>query len=88
MANNKSALKRIRQDEKRETRNRAARSRMRTAVKKLRSAVADGDAETARGLLGETIAVVDTTAQKGVIHRNKAARTNARLSRAVNQLEA
>ena len=59
--------------------NRAARSRMRTAVKKLRAAVATGDATAAEELLPATIKIVDSTAQKGVIHRNTAARTKSRL---------
>lgn len=88
MANIKSAEKRIRQTAKRRTRNRAHRSNMRSAVKKLRAAVDSGDAATARELLGSTLSIVDATAQKGVIHANTAARTKSRLHRAVNSLEA
>ena len=86
MANTKSAKKRMRQALDRRARNRAHRSTMRTAVKKLRLAVADGNAELARELLPQTLSVVDATAQKGVIHGNTAARTKSRLSRAVNGL--
>ena len=88
MANPRSTQKRIRQALKRRARNRAHRSVMRTAVKKLRTAVADGNAELARELLPKTLSVVDSTARKGVIHANTAARTKARLCRAVNRAEA
>lgn len=86
MANSKSALKRIRQNEKLRDRNRAYRSRMRTAVKNLRQAVEAGDADKARELLPGTLSVVNATAGKGVIHRNAAARTTSRLTRAVSSL--
>lgn len=86
MANSKSALKRIRQNEKLRDRNRSHRSRMRTAVKNLRQAVEAGDAEKARELLPGTLSVVNATAGKGVIHRNAAARTTSRLTRAVSSL--
>lgn len=87
MANTKSAQKRIRQSSKRRERNRAHRSTMRTAVKKLRRLVADGDAEQARELLPRTLSIVDASAQKGVIHANTAARTKSRLARAVGRLD-
>ncbi len=86
MANTKSAKKRIRQALTRRNRNRAHRSTLRTAVKNLRTAVADGNAELARELLPPTLSIVDSTAQKGIIHANAAARTKSRLSRAVNGL--
>lgn len=86
MANHKSAEKRMRQSEIRRRRNRSHNSRLRNAVKRLRTAIAEGDGETARELLGSTLSLVDRTAQKGVIHRNAAARTKSRLSRAVDAL--
>ena len=86
MANTRSAEKRIRQSEKQRARNRAYRSTMRTAIKKLRGAVTEGEAATARELLGPTLSVLDSTARKGVIHANAAARTKSRLTRAVNAL--
>lgn len=87
MANTRSAQKRIRQSLKRRERNRAQRSTMRTAVKKLRLAVAEGKAAEARELLTPTLSIVDATARKGVIHANAAARTKSRLTRAVHSLE-
>jgi small subunit ribosomal protein S20 len=55
-------------------------------VKKLRSAIEAGDAETASKLLPGTVAGVDKAARKGVIHDNAAHRTKSRLARKVNAL--
>lgn len=88
MANTKSADKRARQALKRRDRNRDHISSMRTAVKRLRGAVASGDGKAAQDLLPGTIRTVDSTAQKGVIHRNTAARTKSRLTKAVSALKA
>ena len=86
MANTKSAQKRIRQAEKRRTRNRFHRSRMRTAVKQLRTLVDEGNGDGARAELSSTLGLIDATASKGVIHRNAASRTKSRLTLAVNSL--
>ena len=83
MANIKSAEKRIEISARQRSRNRAQRSKMRGAVRKVREAIAAGDQETAQELLGETLRIVDATAQKKVIHANAAARTKSRLTRAV-----
>lgn len=83
MANNPSAVKRMRQSEVRRQRNRAAKSRMRTAIKQLRESLVSGDAETAAELLPGTLSLIDATAGKQVIHRNAAARYKSRLTRAV-----
>lgn len=86
MANNKSAEKRNLQSLVRNERNRAVRSTLRTAIKKLRAAVEAGDAAAAKTLLPETISVIDVTARKNVIHDNTASRYKSRLSRAVAAL--
>ena len=83
MANTKSAEKRHRQNVKQREQNRAQRSRLRTAVKGLRQAVASGDAARANELLPETLGIIDKTAQKKVIHTNAASRTKSRLAKAV-----
>ena len=83
MANTKSAEKRIRQSAKRNERNRAARSAMRTAIKKVRGAVDAGDAPSAETALREAVQVIDRTVSKNVLHRNTAARTKSRLVKAV-----
>jgi len=86
MANIKSAQKRIRQTAKRRERNRYHRSRMRTAIKKLRRHIEAGEAEAAQSLLQDTLSLIDATASKGVIHRNTAARYKSGLTRAVNRM--
>ncbi len=86
MANNPSAIKRNRQSIGRRIRNRSQRSRMRTAIKTLRQAIESGDAKTAQSLLPEALRLVDSTAQKGAIHHNAAARTKSRLVLAVGKL--
>lgn len=88
MANTKSAEKRNRQNLERRDRNRAGRSRMRTEVKKLRTAVESGDEARAKELLEPTLSLIDKSAQKGVIHCNTAARTKSRLAKAVQGIDA
>ena len=83
MANHKSALKQYRQSVKRRIRNRANRSRMRTAVKRFRQLVAS-DVDAARNELPATLGLIDRTARLGGIHDNAAARTKSRLTRALN----
>ena len=80
MANHKSAEKRIRQNEKRRAINRSNRSAMRTEIKKLRSALALGDAERAQQQLPAVLSIIDRSIQKGVVHRNTAARYKSRLT--------
>ncbi len=86
MANTKSAEKRNRQNIQQRERNRAHRSRLRTAIKSLRSAVASGDAATAAELLPKTLGIIDKTAQKKVIHANTASRYKSRLTKTVSAL--
>jgi small subunit ribosomal protein S20 len=83
MANTKSAEKRMRQSAERRVRNRAARGEMRTAIKKVRGALASGDAPGAQEALRTAIQVIDRTAKKHVVHGNTAARTKSRLAKAV-----
>ena len=86
MANIKSAQKRNLTNELSRGRNRSYRTRMRTAIKELRAAVAAGVKATAESLLPGTLKLVDTTAQKNIIHANAAARTKSRLTKAVASL--
>ena len=83
MANIKSAEKRNRLSEGQRLRNRGYRTRMRSSIRELRSAVASGDRQRAEELLPETLRLVDVTARKKVIHANAAARTKSRLTHAV-----
>ena len=84
MANTKSARKRAEKSELQRTANRTARSRMRTAIKKARQAVATG-AEDAAKAVAEAISIVDSSAGKGVVHKNAAARTKSRLAAAARK---
>jgi small subunit ribosomal protein S20 len=84
MANTRSALKRMRQSEKRRARNAAARSTVRTAVKAARAALASGSAEQARATLVDTTRALDKAVTKGVLAKNAAARRKSRLARQVN----
>ena len=77
MANTKSAMKRIRQSEKRRVRNRTIRSQVRTAVKTARAA--GGDA--LRTAVAEAIRALDKAVTKGVVHPNTAARKKSALAR-------
>jgi small subunit ribosomal protein S20 len=88
MPNHKSAEKRVRQNEKRREVNRGNRGRLRTSIKKLRNALATGDAKTIQELLPATISTIDKAVQKGVLHRNAAARYKSRLTTRVNQSSA
>lgn len=87
MANHPSALKRVRQTRTRTARNRANTSRLRTAIKKLRTAIHDKDAKTATELLRPTLAQIDKSIQKGVIHANAAGRYKSHLTVAYNALK-
>jgi len=87
MPNHKSAEKRVRQSERRRLINRANRSRLRTAMKELRSGLEKGGKEAAE-LLPKTISEIDKAVQKGVLHRNAAARQKSRLTVRVNQAAA
>jgi small subunit ribosomal protein S20 len=83
MANIKSQIKRIKQNEVRRERNKAVRSELRTRTKNALSDVATG-AEDAAESLRTAVARIDKAAQKGVIHPNQAARRKSRLMRHAN----
>ena len=86
MAQHSSALKAMRQSVKRRERNRRNISQLKTQIKKLRAAIATGDAEGARKMLDETLGEIDRAARKGVVHDNAAARYKSRLQRRINAL--
>jgi small subunit ribosomal protein S20 len=85
MPNHKSAEKRVRQNEKRRDINRGNRGRLRTGIKKLRAALESGGAGSAQELLPQTVSLIDKAVQKGVLHRNAAARYKSRLTLRVNE---
>ncbi len=80
MANHFSALKRARQTEKRTTANRANKSRLRTALRRFRTAVGGSNREQAQTAYRETVSLLDKAVQKGVLHKNTASRYKSRLS--------
>jgi small subunit ribosomal protein S20 len=85
MPNHKSAEKRVRQTERRRVINRSNRTRLRSAVKELRGALDKTGTKTAAELLPKTVSEIDKAVQKGVLHRNAAARHKSRLTVRVNQ---
>ncbi len=85
MPNIKSAVKRMRQSEKRRQRNRHHLSKMRTEIKGFRRLLAEEKSAEAKDRLSRVYSIIDHTAQKGVIHRNTAARYKSRLTSSLNQ---
>lgn len=81
MASHKSALKKMKQDRRRRLRNRSHTSRLRTELKRIRAAIARGDADAAKTGLLAAESLLDHSATLGVIHRNAASRTKSRLAR-------
>jgi small subunit ribosomal protein S20 len=84
----KSVLKNIRQSAKREEANRAKRTRVRSAIKKMRAALAARDVAAAEKLVSPTFSEVDRAIRKRVLHENTANRYKSRLSVALNALRA
>jgi small subunit ribosomal protein S20 len=83
MPQHKSAIKRLRQDEKRKKHNNSRRSKMKTLIKKVTSAT---DKETDEKNLREAVSYIDRLSVKGIIHKNTAGRKKARLTQYVNNL--
>jgi small subunit ribosomal protein S20 len=83
-----SGRKRVRQDEKINAANTSLRSKYRTAVKNVDKAVATGDSSKATAAFAIMQSVVDSVADKGIFHKNKAARDKSRLSGKVKALAA
>jgi len=88
LANIKSAAKRARQSLKRHEHNRYYRTTARTFIKKARTQIEGNDLEAAEATVQQAIKALDKAAQKGVIHRNNAARRKSRLTKALNKAKA
>ena len=86
MAHHKSAIKRIKQNAKRNARNKHVSSTLKTYIKRIREAVVAKDKDAATAALKAAIPVIDVTASKGVIHRSNASRNVSRLTKLVNTL--
>ena len=88
MADHKDAIKRNKQNIKRQARNRHYRSMMRNQIKRIESALAEGDIARAEAQLPDVVSVIHRVAQKGVIHRKQAARRVSRLYKAIERTRA
>lgn len=86
VANSKQAAKRARQNQKRRLHNMAMRSKVRTYIKKVSSAIEAGDKSAAEGAMKEAQPVIDAMVNKGILHKNKAARHKSRMTRDINAL--
>lgn len=86
MASHKSALKRIKQTHARTELNRAHRSKLRNQIRKLRAAIDSKDKAGAQALLAPTLALIDHSTHKGILHANTAARYKSRLTLASRAL--
>ena len=87
MANTKQAKKRVRQAAKHRTHNASRKAMLRTYIKKVVMAIEKKDAKTAREAYKTAVPIIDKMAQKGLIHKNKAARHKSRLSAHIKDLE-
>jgi small subunit ribosomal protein S20 len=85
LANVKSAIKSIRQDARKTLRNRPVRSSLKTYVKSAVGTIALGDEETSQEVVRLAISKLDKAAQKGIIHKNQAARRKSRLAKKLNK---
>jgi small subunit ribosomal protein S20 len=83
MANHKSALKRIRQSEKRRVHNRYFARTMRNAIKTLRM---EENKSTAEEMLPKVVSMIDKNAKRNIIHKNKAANLKSKLTKKVSSL--
>jgi len=86
VANNASAKKRARQAEKHRQHNASFRSMVRTYIKKVQAAISAGNKENAAKAYAEAVPVIDRMADKGIIHKNKAARHKSRLNTQIKAL--
>ena len=86
MANSKQAAKRSKQANKQRTANMSLRTTLRSAIKKVQKAIEAGDAKAAEAVLKSEQPIIDSIADKRIIHKNKAARHKSRLAQQVKAL--
>ena len=86
MANSAQARKRARQAVKRREHNFSLRSKLRTALKSIRKSIESGDKSAAQTVYNNSVGIVDSIADKRIIHKNKAARQKSRLSAAIKAM--
>jgi small subunit ribosomal protein S20 len=88
VANSPQAKKRARLGEKRRSHNASLRSLVRTRIKQVVAAIGSGDVEQAKAAYANAVPVIDRMADKGIIHKNKAARHKSRLNAQIKALAA
>ncbi len=88
MPNIKSVIKDVKKSRERHARNIAVKSRIKTFFKKAKSAITGGDEAVTMQSVSAANSVVDKAAEKGIIHKNAAARRKSRLMKAVNKAKA
>ena len=88
MANSPQAKKRARQNDKRRAHNASQRSMVRTYLKRVYAAIEAKDLEAAKNAFGEAMPIIDRMADKGLIHKNKAARHKSRMNAHIKALAA
>ena len=86
MANIKSQKKRIVTNEKARMRNKAVKSELKTAVRRVHEAVATGDKEAAQAVANKASRLMDKAASKGIIHKNQAANRKSGVQALVNKM--
>jgi small subunit ribosomal protein S20 len=87
LANTKQAKKRVRQAEKHRRHNASRRSMLRTYIKKVDTAIAKGNPQVALSSLQEATPIIDRMVNKGIIHKNKAARHKSRLFQRIKNMD-
>lgn len=88
MANIKSQIKRIKTNRKATERNRAYKSEIRTAIRRVREAVESGDVEKATAALKHASVKIDKGVSKGVMHKNQAKNRKSAIAKSVNSIAA
>jgi small subunit ribosomal protein S20 len=88
MANIKSSKKDLKRNAKRRARNQATKSALKTYIKKVRQAVTVGTDDAVKPALVSAIKQLDKAAQRGIIHKNQAARRKSRIAKAANKAKA
>jgi len=87
LAKSKTPMKRARMAKIRQASNMSKKSAMKTAIRKFEAAIADNNRSEAETRLVAAISIIDKNAGRGIVHKNKAARTKSRLAKKLNQLE-
>jgi small subunit ribosomal protein S20 len=87
LANHKSALKRARQDKVKRLRNKGYRSRIKKAIKEVRTAIANNSTDQAEKTLASAVSAMQKTVSKGALHKNQASRKISRLTCQINRLK-